>query len=94
MMTDWQDIQWEITFKEVLAIQEFSIENIDLSHVSEVAEDSLKSEALRLYKDEEPHRFRCFNFHVGWFETPLLKIIATENYQILRIAENSLIYNK
>ncbi|NNP71855.1 hypothetical protein A7P53_05140 [Acinetobacter defluvii] len=88
MITDWQGIQWEITFNEVLAIQAFSIEDIDLSHVSEVSDDSLKLKVLRLYKDEEPHRFTCFNFHVVWIEEPLLKIIATQDYTFFRISES------
>ncbi|MEG0292626.1 MAG: hypothetical protein RR617_07830 [Anaerovoracaceae bacterium] len=86
ILRTWDDKEWLIIFEEVLAIQSFSVEGVDLSHLVIGNDDPFKTSTMEYFHDENFERFLCFNFYGVWVEKPLLKIIATGSYEII---ENS-----
>lgn len=83
ILKTWDEKEWLINFEEVLAIQSFSVEGVDLSHLVICKNDPFKISAMEYFHDEDFERFFCFNFYGVWGEKPLLKIIATNCYEIL-----------
>ncbi len=80
--TDWNENKWVVIFYEVLSIQSMSVENEDLSHVQQKENDIFKSMTLEYYTDEVGERFYSYNFYSVWSESALLKVIATNEYDI------------
>lgn len=80
--TDWNENGWVVIFYEVLSIQSMSVENEDLSHVQQKENDIFKSMTLEYYTDEVGERFYSYNFYSVWSESALLKVIATNEYDI------------
>ncbi|ENX35262.1 hypothetical protein F889_00929 [Acinetobacter colistiniresistens] len=83
ILKDWREKEWLITFHEVLAIQDFSVECEELSHISVLVTDVFKSEVLDHFSDEDSQRYLSFNFYGVWSDKALLKIVAVNNYEIV-----------
>lgn len=80
---DWKDQEWSIIFRNPLAIQSFSIEGEELSHIEILSKDVFKDATMEFFSDEKEEYFWCFSFYGVWCERPLLKIIAKDNYEII-----------
>lgn len=87
-LQDWQEQKWLITFKDVLSIQSMSVECEELSHLEILKEEDFKKYTLEYFTDENSIDYFCYNFYGVWSDKALLKIIATNNYSISKLAEH------
>lgn len=83
ILKDWREKEWLITFNEVLAIQNLSVEGEDISHINVLDADVFKSEVLDHFSDEDNQRYLSFNFYGVWSDKDLLKVVAVNNYKIV-----------
>jgi hypothetical protein len=62
-----------------------SIECEELSHLVIVKEKNFKKYTLEYFADEDPTIYLCYKFYGVWSDKALLKIIATNNYNINKL---------
>lgn len=85
---DWKEQVWKFYFYDVLAIQSFSVEGEELSHLTVIDRDDFKDIALEHFSDENPEDFHCYSFFGVWSDKILLRIIARRNYKIDKIIDS------
>ena len=84
---DWKEQKWSLLFYEVLAIQSFSVEGEELSHLTISKDDAFKTMTLDYYSDEDPKNFNCYSFSGVWNNNVIFKIVAKDHYLIEAINE-------
>lgn len=74
---DWQDHGLVVIFEQVIALEAFSPEHTDLSHLEVVESPELLKLALER-SDEQSNGHTCYRFISAWSGLPILTLVATE----------------
>lgn len=72
---DWQEKSWIIEFIGVAASENYGVEGVDLSHISEGDDGELRKRASSVI-GESVDETNCYIFVSGWGEQPLLRLLA------------------
>lgn len=74
---DWQEKEWLVTFRDVLAFQSLGAENEDIAEVKIVDEDDFLELVKGTEAEADLQNMQCTLFKSAWNEIPLLKVIAS-----------------
>ena len=72
---DWQERRWAIEFTGVVAFENYGVEGVDLSHVSEDDDGKLRKRVSSI-TGEPICEAKCYTFVSGWGDQPLLRLLA------------------
>jgi hypothetical protein len=75
VLTDWQEKRWKLVFHNVLALENFNIEDEDLDRVA-VAIDNDFVRRVRSIVKEPDAEVMLYCFFTPWSDEPRLRVLA------------------
>ena len=88
LLKDWQEKTYKIIFKDVIGVEAYSPENIDLCHIDvKSSSKALQKVCLLVREDEnEITKYSKYSFFSAWSEFPIL-IIFGMDVEIIRLTQ-------
>lgn len=76
-LTDWQERRWRLTFVDVLAIENLSVEGADLDQL-EIHDHDPYIEHIRALLDAPNEEVKLYLFYTAWIDPPRLRVVARD----------------
>ena len=74
-VVNWQEEIELIIFVDAIGVQAVSVENVDLSHVTEQQDDPFVKLACEV-GEEDCDKYRCYSFYSAWTDEAILRVVA------------------
>lgn len=77
VLLDWKQQSWHLKFDNILAVENFNIEEEDLVCLTIESNNNFIAKAIKITEEDDALFFFCYSFFTRHAKKPKLRVVAT-----------------